>query len=175
MEIVRRDGYSKDDNVGYVDTREANHHCENPDSHPGCDLKIDVQGYGDMGAGIEVDRERKILRREVSGVLQTDTYKELVGEPSRAAKIHRNFDILVDLRRTVAAIGILDLMAIVSAWSRLGAHYCRKIAVVIPEVEERYRAAQIIRSYMDAKGFPFRQFFDLDSASEWLIGSAPYY
>ena len=29
---------------GHVDTREANHKCENPDPHLGCDLGIDVAG-----------------------------------------------------------------------------------------------------------------------------------
>jgi len=128
-----------------------------------------------MATVIEVDREKKILYRKVSGVLQTDTYKGLISELSSAAKVHRNFDILVDLRRTVAAIGMIDLMAIVSAWSRLGAHYCRKIAVIIPEVEERYQSAQIIRAYMEAQGFRFRQFFDLDTASKWLIESESSY
>jgi hypothetical protein len=124
-----------------------------------------------MATGIEVDREKKILHRKVSGVLQTDSYKELISELSSAAKVHPNFDILVDLRKTVTAVGMIDIMAVVSAWSRLGAHYCKKIAVIIPEVEERYRSAQIIRANMDAQGFHFRQFFDLDSASKWLIES----
>ena len=36
--------YFDDSDEGHIDTREANHQCENPDPHLGCDLGIDVQG-----------------------------------------------------------------------------------------------------------------------------------
>jgi hypothetical protein len=36
--------YTRDDNDGHVDTRDANHKCENPDPHLGCDMGIDVAG-----------------------------------------------------------------------------------------------------------------------------------
>ena len=36
--------YTRDDNDGHVDTREANHQCDNPDPRLGCDMGIDVAG-----------------------------------------------------------------------------------------------------------------------------------
>ena len=36
--------YTRDDNDGHVDTRDADHKCENPDRHLGCDMGIDVAG-----------------------------------------------------------------------------------------------------------------------------------
>jgi hypothetical protein len=44
MENTRTQDYFKDDNEGHIDTREQNHHCENPDPHLGCDMGIDVAG-----------------------------------------------------------------------------------------------------------------------------------
>ena len=36
--------YTRDDNDGHVDTRDANHKCENPDPHLRYDMGIDVAG-----------------------------------------------------------------------------------------------------------------------------------
>jgi hypothetical protein len=36
--------YTKDDDEGHVDTREANKQCEKPDPNLGCDPGIDVAG-----------------------------------------------------------------------------------------------------------------------------------
>jgi len=44
MENTRTEDYFKDDSDGHVDTRKANHECENPDPRLGCDLGIDVAG-----------------------------------------------------------------------------------------------------------------------------------
>ena len=40
----RTQDYWKEDNEGHVDTRAANHECENPDPRLGCDMGIDVAG-----------------------------------------------------------------------------------------------------------------------------------
>jgi hypothetical protein len=44
MADERVQDYTKDDNDGHVDTREANKECEKPDPHLGCDPGIDVAG-----------------------------------------------------------------------------------------------------------------------------------
>jgi hypothetical protein len=63
---------------------------------------------------------------------------------------------------------MIDLMAIMSAWSRFGPDFVNKIAFIIPKVEERARYAQIVKACMDAQGFQFNQFFNWEAASEWL-------
>jgi hypothetical protein len=43
----RTESYIESDqerNEGHVDTRSSNFECENPDTHLGCDLGIDVAG-----------------------------------------------------------------------------------------------------------------------------------
>ena len=43
----RNESYVESDNErneGHVDTRSSNFECENPDTHLGCDLGIDVAG-----------------------------------------------------------------------------------------------------------------------------------
>jgi hypothetical protein len=126
------------------------------------------QGRDSQLTDIKVRIDQKIIHRKVSGVLHTDRYIELVRELLMAAELHRGYDILVDLRDTVTAPEMIDLMAIVSTWSRLGAGFTNRIAVIIPKVQERARFAQIFKTCMDAQGFNFNQFFDWESATEWL-------
>jgi len=40
----RTQDYFDDSSEGHVDTREANHNCDNKDPHLGCDMGIDVAG-----------------------------------------------------------------------------------------------------------------------------------
>ena len=44
MAKIKTQDYFDDNTEGYIDTREANFQCENPDKHLGCDLGIDVMG-----------------------------------------------------------------------------------------------------------------------------------
>jgi hypothetical protein len=63
-----------------------------------------------------------------------------------------------------------DLMAIMSAWSRLADDFDNKIAVIFPKDEAHTRFAQLYKACMDAQGFEFRQLFDYETAIEWLTG-----
>ena len=122
-----------------------------------------------MATKIEIDNDYKIIRRAVSGVLHTDRAIKLVRELSMAAELQKDYGILMDLRESVTAPEMTDLMAIMSAWSRLADDFDNKIAVILSKDEEHTRFAQLFKTYMEAQGIEFRQLFDYDSAIEWLI------
>jgi len=117
---------------------------------------------------ILVDKDRKILHRKVSGVLYTKRSIELIRGISMAAELYKGYDILLDLRETTTAPEMTDFMAIMSAWSRLGADFDNNIAVVIPKTEQHTRYAQIFEVSMKAQGFHIQQFFETEAAMEWL-------
>jgi hypothetical protein len=123
-----------------------------------------------MGTKIKIDNSQKIIKRAVTGVLHTDRAIKLVRELSLAAELQNDYDILMDLRESVTAPEMTDLMAIMSAWSRLAGGFDNKIAVIFPKNEEHTRFAQLFRACMEAQGFDFRQLFDYDTAIEWLTG-----
>jgi hypothetical protein len=121
-----------------------------------------------MTAKIKVDSGQKIIKRAVSGVFYKDRAIQLVRELSAAAVLQKDYNILIDLREAVTAPEMTDLMAIMSAWSRLAKVFDNKIAVVIPKDEEHTRFAQLFKACMEVQGFQFRQLFDYDTAIEWL-------
>jgi len=123
-----------------------------------------------MTTKIKTDNDQKIIKRLVSGVLHTDRAIKLVRELSIAAELQKDYDILIDLRESVTAPEMTDLMAIMSAWSRLADDFDNKIAIVFRKDQEHTRFAQLFKTCMEARGFKFRQLFDYDTAVEWLTG-----
>jgi hypothetical protein len=123
-----------------------------------------------METKIKIDKGQKIIKRAVSGVLYTDRAIKLVRELSLEVELQKDYDILMDLRKSVIAPEMTDLMAIMSAWSRIADHFENKIAVIFPKDAEHTRFAQLYKACMDAQGFEFRQLFDYDAAIEWLNG-----
>jgi hypothetical protein len=117
-----------------------------------------------------IDNDQKIIKRAVSGVLHTDRAIKLIRELSMAAKLQKDYDILIDLRASVTAPEMTDLMAIMSAWSRLANDFNNKIAVIFPKDEEHTRFNQTFKTCMKVQGFEFRQLSDYDTAVEWLTG-----
>ena len=92
----------------------------------------------------------------------------MIRELSFATKMQKDYDILMDLRESVTAPEMTDLMAIMSAWSRLANEFNNKIAVIISKDEEHTRFTQTFKTCMKIQGFEFRQLSDYDTAVAWL-------
>ena len=121
-----------------------------------------------MTAEIRIEKDRKIIHRTVTGDLYTERSLELVRELAWSVSTYKGYNILMDMRETETRPEMLDLMQIASACAKLRSDFNSKIAFLIPNMEERVRFAQLFKSCMEAQGFRFRQFFDHESAIEWL-------
>ncbi|MBC2734149.1 MAG: hypothetical protein HF981_07315 [Desulfobacteraceae bacterium] len=125
-----------------------------------------------MATIIDIDKDRKIIQRTATGDLFTERSLELVRELAMALNTHRGYNVLMDMRETGTKPEMLDLMGIASACAKLRSDPHTKIAFLIPNTEERVRFAQLFKACMEAQGFRFRQFFDRDTAIEWLSEEA---
>jgi hypothetical protein len=117
---------------------------------------------------LEIDKDRKIIQRTATGDLSTARSLELVRELAMALNTHRDYNVLMDMRETGTKPEMLDLMGIASACAQLRSDPDTKIAFLIPNTEARVQFAQRFKACMEAQGFRFKQFFDRDSAIEWL-------
>lgn len=119
---------------------------------------------------LEIHQDHKIIQRTVTGDLHTERSLELVRELAMIVNDHRGYNVLMDMRETESKPEMLDLMQISSACAKLAPDLDTKIAFLIPHTEKRIRFAQLFKACMDAQGIQFRQFFDRDTAIEWLTG-----
>ncbi|MGD9250785.1 MAG: hypothetical protein PVG19_06150 [Desulfobacterales bacterium] len=122
-----------------------------------------------MSADIKIYEDHRIIQRTVTGELYTKRSLRLVQELAGAIKLNKGYHILVDLRDTMTRPETLDLMEIATACSRYRYDFKGKIAFLIPDTDERNKAAKLFRTCMEAQGFVFKQFFDREAAIEWLI------
>lgn len=121
-----------------------------------------------MSPDIKIYEDLKIMQRTVAGELTTHRSLQLVRELAVAVKLNQGYHILMDLRDTVTQPATLDLMEIATACSRYKYDFKAKIAFLIPATKERGRFAKLFRTCMETHGFRFKQFFDADTAIEWL-------
>lgn len=119
---------------------------------------------------VRIDNVNRIIQKTVTGELHTERSLRLVREASVAASLHKDYNILMDLRETVTGPAMLDLMAIASTCAELNFDADRKIAFLIPDAEDRVRFARLFRTCMETQGLNFKQFFDFDAAMRWLAG-----
>jgi hypothetical protein len=121
-----------------------------------------------MTPTLEIDEDRKIIQRTVTGNLFTERSLKLVRELATILNSHSGYNVLMDMRETKSKPERLDLMQIASACAKLSPGLDIKIAFLIPDTEERVRFAQLFKDCMESQGFQFRQFFERDAALEWL-------
>jgi hypothetical protein len=121
-----------------------------------------------MAMDIKIDTDKKIIHRTVTGALYTERSLMLVRELAMAVNTHKGYNVMMDMRETATDPEMLDLMQIATECAKLRSDFDSKIAFLIPHTEERIRFAHLYKSCMEAQGFEFRQFFDRETALEWL-------
>jgi hypothetical protein len=75
---------------------------------------------------------------------------------------------MLDLRKTDSHMNMGDLIEVSLEFARHREVFKNKIAVIIPNTEERLDIARHFKACMDIQGFDFRQLTDFESAIEWL-------
>ncbi|MDJ0666088.1 MAG: hypothetical protein QNJ61_02395 [Desulfobacterales bacterium] len=122
-----------------------------------------------MIAEIDIDIDKKIILRTLTGEIDTGQALKLVQNVAKAVNLHPGYHILVDIRDTTFHPEMIDLLDIAAECSRQLIGFSRKIAFLIPDTEQRKLIAKMFKSFMDTEGFAFKQFIDYDRAAEWLV------
>ena len=125
-----------------------------------------------MIAEIDVDIEKKIIQRTLTGEIDTAQARKLVQNVSAAVNLNPDYNILVDIRDTAFHPEMIDLLDIAAECSKQLIGFSRKIAFLIPDTEQRKLVARVFKTCMQAEGFAFKQFHDYDPAIEWLLAEA---
>lgn len=121
-----------------------------------------------MTTEFKIDSDKKIIHRTVTGEINTDRAIRLVQKVSYAAELNQGYNILVDIRDTTFHPEMMDLLRIADECSSLLKTDRHKIAFLIPDTDQRKQVGKLFRACMEAQGFEFMQFFDYDTAMEWL-------
>ncbi len=121
-----------------------------------------------MSSKVKVYRIKDFIRMTESGVLDLDRSISIVRELAYEAKYHRDHNIILDFRETDINANHRDMIQISLEFARYHKAFQNKIAVLIPNTEDRLQIASLLKTSMDYQGFEFKQFFDFEKAIEWL-------
>lgn len=121
-----------------------------------------------MSDRIKLYHIRDFIRMTESGELDRDRSIKLVRELATSANFHKDHNIMLDLRETHGQASLSDLIEISTEFASYHKLFRNKIAVLIPNTEERLQLANRFKTCMDMQGFLFEQFTDFEAAIEWL-------
>lgn len=121
-----------------------------------------------MPSNVKVYKIGDFIRKTASGAIDRDLSIGIVHELSIAANYHADHNIMLDLRKTDLNADMGDLIQISLEFARHKAIFQNKIAVIIPDTEERRELARQFKACMDIQGFEYHHFTDFESAIEWL-------
>ena len=105
-----------------------------------------------MIAEIDIDIDKKILLRTLTGEIDTGQALKLVQNVAKAVNLNPGYHILVDIRDTTFHPEMIDLLGIAAGCSQQLIGFGRKIAFLIPDTEQRKPVAKIFKGHQASKG-----------------------
>ncbi|MGD9330318.1 MAG: hypothetical protein PVJ53_03345 [Desulfobacterales bacterium] len=121
-----------------------------------------------MSDRVKIYQVGDFIRMTESGELDRDRSIKIVRDLATAANFHKDHNILLDLRETDSQASMHDLIDIAMEFATYHELFRNKIAVLIPNTEERLQLANRFKACMDLQGFQFEKFSDFEAAIEWL-------
>jgi hypothetical protein len=126
-----------------------------------------------MTAPYCIYKVKDFLRRTEKGEINIQKSLNTVAELAIASELHKDVNILVDLRETETTLNFGDVLKVVLEFAYYKDCFQNKIAAVIPEDPERIKRGELFKTGMKAKGFLFDYFTDFEKAIEWLSEIEP--
>lgn len=121
-----------------------------------------------MPSNVKIYRVGDIIRMTQSGELDLERSLKIVRDLATEANYHKDHNVILDLRETSVNASMADIIEISMEFASYHQVFQNKIAVIIPDNEERLIVAKRFKTCMDMQGFQFEQFTDFELAIEWL-------
>ena len=121
-----------------------------------------------MLSNVQVYRIKDFIKMTESGMLDLDRSIGIIHEIATEANNFKDHNILLDFRETDIHANHRDMIQIALEFARYHKVFQNKIAVLIPNTEDRLQIAGLLKTSMDFQGFEFNQFIDFEKAIEWL-------
>ena len=121
-----------------------------------------------MSIGIKVYQTRDFVRKNAKGTIDLERSLEEVRQRAQATHYFQGHNILLDLRETVVDGDRADTLRVAAAFAHYFKSFRNKIAVIIPDSEERMAKAEFMRTCMHLKGFQWEFFMAYEDAIDWL-------
>jgi len=121
-----------------------------------------------VSIGIKVYQTKDFIRKNAKGTIDLEYSLEEVRRLALAANHFKGHNILLDLRESVVDGDRADTLRVAAAFAHYFKSFRNKIAVIIPDTEERMAKAEFMRTCMHLQGFQWEFFMAYEDAIDWL-------
>ena len=121
-----------------------------------------------MSIGIKVYQTKDFIRKTTKGTIDLERSLDEVRQLALAANHFKGHSILLDLRETVVDGDRADTMKVAAAFAQHFRSFRNKIAVIVPDTEDRMAKAEFMRTCMHLQGFQWEFFMAYEDAIDWL-------
>ena len=128
-----------------------------------------------MTVSYKMYKIKDFVRRTENGEINIQKSLNAVAELAVASELHKDVNVLIDLRDTETTLNFRDLLKVALEFAWYKNCFQNKIAVVIPNDSERIERGEFLKTHMTVKGFLFDYFTDFEKAIEWLSEIEPLY
>ena len=128
-----------------------------------------------MTVSYKMYKIKDFVRRTENGEINMQKSLNAVAELAVASDLHKDVNVLIDLRDTETTLNFRDLLKVTLEFAWYKDCFRNKIAAVIPKDSERIERAEFFKTTMKAGGFLIDYFTDFDKAIEWLSKIEPLY
>ena len=106
-----------------------------------------------MTVSYKMYKIKDFVRRTETGEINIQKSLNAVAELAVASKLHKDINILIDLRDTETTLNFGDLLTVALEFAWYKDCFRNKIAVVIPNDPERIKRGEYLKANMKVKGF----------------------
>jgi len=121
-----------------------------------------------MPEGYKVYKSKDFIKKTEKGQLDIQRSLDLVKELAVASGLHRDHDLLIDLRETVPIGGFGDTLKVAIEFAKYQDVFPNKIAVIIPDDPARIDRAEFFKASLGEVKFNINYFTGFEDAIEWL-------
>jgi hypothetical protein len=121
-----------------------------------------------MTEGYKLYKTDDFIKMDKEGVLDLERSKKIVRELAATAGYHKDHNLLIDMRNTEISLNLTDIMKVVLEFYQYKNLFKNKLAVIIPDKEERIKTAEMFRVSMGLKEFDYKYFVDFEKAIDYL-------
>jgi hypothetical protein len=122
-----------------------------------------------MPISIKFYKDQDYIQKTETGEIDCDRAINTIYELSAAAQFHKDYSILMDVRDATSQLSSMgDLLKLSTEFAEYKNVFTNKIAMLLPDIQERVDRANRFKACMVVNGFKFEYFTDYDAAIGWL-------
>ncbi|MBC2734150.1 MAG: hypothetical protein HF981_07320 [Desulfobacteraceae bacterium] len=118
---------------------------------------------------IKFYKDQDFIQKTETGEIDCGRAINTIYELSAAAEVYKGYSILMDVRDAASQLSSMgDLLTLSTEFAKYKNVFTNKIAMLLPDTQERVERANRFKACMVVNGFQFEYFTDYDRAVAWL-------